>query len=141
MTLPLVVLLLLAGTVSVASAWDIFGYSSDCKFTREDAVKCFEKHVDTNHDGEISVLEIENARMRYEGRFMRAMQWLVSWKIDVRTEKIMHDCDFNHDGKFTSKDFLLASKTCIASQAGLCVVKKVCDKADYQDKHGSGWIF
>jgi hypothetical protein len=129
MTKLLIALLL----VSLAQGWSFWGYDSSCVFTRADAVACFARHVDTNKDGVISVAEVDAAKERYTGRFMRAIEWLVSWKIDIRTEKILSDCDYNHDGKFTADDFLRSYKTCVATQAGLCMIKKVCDGADAAD--------
>ena len=127
-------LLLLLPFVGLAQAWSFWGYDSSCTYSRADAVACFARHVDTNKDGVISVTEVEAAKDRYTGRLMKAIEWLVSWKIDILTEKILSDCDYNHDGKFVADDFLRSYKTCVPTQAGLCMIKKVCDGADATEK-------
>lgn len=88
------------------------------------------RYVDTNHDGVISLDELEVAQTKYVGLVLRMMKWVVSWIADTSTPTILRDCDYNHDGKFTADDFLKSYKTCMPSQAALCIVKMSCDKAD-----------
>lgn len=124
-------LFLLLAAPLAAHGWGFWGYDSACVWTRKDAVDCFKRHVDSNHDGVITVQEVDAAKERYTGRFMKALAWLVSWSIDIRTEKIVADCGFNRKlNGFTAQSFIDSAKTCISSQAGLCLVKKVCDGAD-----------
>lgn len=116
------------------NSWSFWGYSSSCTYTRQDAVKCFERHVDTNKDGIISMVEVDAARTKYTGRLFKAIEWFASWGIDISSAKILSDCDFNHDGKFTPDDFIRSYKTCVPTQAGLCIIKKVCDAADAEQE-------
>lgn len=126
---------LLLAFAGSAMAWSFMGYSSTCIYTRADAVKCFERHVDTNHDGLITVPEAEAARDKYTGKLLKALSWLVSWKIDIRTSQVIKDCGYDaHKGGFTAGGFMRAHKTCVASHAGLCLIKKVCDDADAEDE-------
>jgi len=122
---------------SIVFGWNVFGYGDSCTYTREDAIKCFKKHVDLNHDGVISVKELSTARRRYVGPLIKILQWFVSWKIDTSTKHVIRDCDYDHDGKFTADDFRKSYKTCIASQTGLCLVKQACEKAD---EHYRSWF-
>lgn len=122
---------LLSLVVVATDGWGLWGYNSNCVYTRADAVGCFARHIDTNHDGVISKEEVDAAREKYAGGFLfRTIQRLSSWVIDIRTEKILADCDYDHDGRFTPDDWMRSYKTCVASQWGLCVIKKFCDAAD-----------
>jgi hypothetical protein len=136
--MPLILPLTLLLTLPLVSGWGFWGYDPNCAWTRKDAVECFRRHVDTNHDGVITIPEVDAAKERYTGRFMKALAWLVSWSVDVRTEKIVSDCGFDPKLKgFTAQSFINSAKTCIASQAGLCLVKKVCVDADEAEKEAA----
>ncbi len=73
----------------------VLGYDEHCSYTREDAIKCFAKYVDTNKDGVISLDELENAQTKYVGIVLRMMKWVVSWIADTSTPTILRDCDYN----------------------------------------------
>ena len=138
-------LLLLLLLPLVVNGWGLWGYSSNCVYTRADAVACFARHIDTNKDGVISVDEVNAARDKYAGGFLfKTIERLTSWVIDIRTEKILSDCDYDHDGKFTPNDWMLSYKTCVSSQWGLCAIKKFCDAADgpvmKEVKEPKSWI-
>lgn len=117
--------------VSTADAWSFMGYGTTCgKWDREDAITCMAKYVDTDHDNVISRKELSAARKRYGGKLLQFASWAASWvHIDVSTKKVLADCDFNHDGQFTPSDFRSATKTCLPTQASLCMLKKACDRA------------
>lgn len=124
----MMLLLFLATSAHALSWWGWTNYDPHCKYSRMDAVQCFEKYVDLNHDGVITANEVEAAKTRY---ITGAFKWflrIISWEVDTSTAKIFHDCDYNHDGKFTQDDFIKSKKTCIPTQAGLCMIKYVCDR-------------
>lgn len=56
--------------------------------------------------------------------------FLLSWAVDTRTEIILRDCDYNHDGVFTADDFRKSKDRCMPSQISLCLVQMVCKNAD-----------
>ncbi len=92
------------------------------------AVDCIARYVDTNHDDIVTVAEVDSAVERYSGLFLKMLERLVSWEIDISTPKIMHDCGANDRGEFTEKEFLhgRASKTCMPTQQALCMFEVVC---------------
>lgn len=136
---------LLVAAAGVARAnW--FLPEDTCKWTREDAIACIGQHVDTNHDGWVSREELKEARTRYAGSagrwLMSGLGWIqrrFSVGIDTSAKKVFEDCDYDHDGKLTSDDFRKADKTCLPSQMALCMLKKVCDKADANQAPGWGF--
>jgi len=108
----------------------LLGYDEHCTYTREDAIKCFAKYIDLNKDQRIDVTELEYAKQKYLGWALKMLQWVVSWAIDTRTSKILHDCGAGEKGYFTADDFRRTAKSCMPSQVAMCMVKTVCDKAD-----------
>jgi EF hand len=137
----LLVALLIMLAVGARANW--FLPDDTCKWTREDAITCIGRHVDTNHDGWVSRAELASARTRYTGSaahwLMSGLGWLqrnLSVGIDVSAKKVFADCDYDHDGKLTPDDFRKSDKTCLPSQTALCMLKKVCDKADAHQKPG-----
>lgn len=117
---------------SVSHGLCIFGYCNTCKYTRKDAVHCFSRHVDLNHDGMITVAEIDVAREKYINGFLKRIFLFIKWwgEIDTSTEKLIKDCSLNHGTVFTARDWMGTAKTCVATQFGMCLIKKVCDDAD-----------
>lgn len=111
----------------------ILGYDEHCAYTREDAIKCFAKHLDTNHDHVIDLKELEAAKQKYVGWAIKLIEWVVSWKIDTSTERIMHDCGAGTKGYFTADDFRRTAKSCMPSHEAMCMIKAVCDKVDKQE--------
>jgi hypothetical protein len=135
------ILLLFVVTIQ---AWSVFGFGNSCKFEREDAIVCFKKYVDINHDNVISIAELDRARTKYETFALKEAEALLKFRIvkywlgeiNITTAKVVEDCDYNHDGKFTTEDFRKATKTCLPSKYGLCLLKKVCDEAArVENKH------
>jgi len=127
---------------TLSRAWSIFGYGNSCEFDREDAITCFKKYVDINHDNVITVKEIERARRKYETFALKEAESILKFRvvrywlgdINITTAKVVEDCDYNHDGKFTTEDFRKATKTCLPNKYGLCLLKKVCDQASEMEK-------
>ena len=106
-----------------------------CNFSRDDALACIERHIDTDRDGRVSPTEVRMARRRYGGTTLKAVAWILSWfHIDLSTKKIMTDCGAGKDGYMTKEGWEKSSKTCLPSSWGLCQLKKVCDYADGQEK-------
>ena len=131
-------LLVLLLVLPLVRGWAFMGYDPACVWTRKDAVECFKRHVDTDHNGVITVKEVDAAKERFTGRFMKTLAWIISWSIDIRTEKIVADCGFDHKiNGFTAQGFMDSAKSCIPSQAGLCLVKKVCVDADEAEKEAA----
>lgn len=112
----------------------VLGYDENCHYTREDAIKCFAKYIDTNHDQKIDLEELEAGKEKYLGWALKMLQWVASWAIDTSTPKIMHDCGAGTKGYFTADDFRRTAKSCMPSQVALCMVKMVCDSADKKNK-------
>lgn len=112
----------------------LLGYDEHCTFTREDAIRCFAKYIDTNHDQKIDLKELEVAKSKYLGWALKMLQWVASWAIDTSTPKIMHDCGAGTKGYFTADDFRRTAKSCMPSQEAMCMVKMVCDKADKNEE-------
>lgn len=116
-------------------AWsfvELLGLDS-CGWDRKnptEAIQCFANHFDTDHNGEISVAEVEAAREKYGGWLLKAISYLVSWKLDVSTESALRECDPDHDGIFTEKDFRESYKTCLPTPIAFCLLKRACDRMD-----------
>ncbi len=136
-------LLCLLFIIRFAEGWSIFGFGNSCKFTREDAIVCMQKYVDTNHDNVITIPELEAARNKYEGFALKTAEAILKWRIaryflgdiNVTTAKVIQDCDYNHDGKFTPGDFRRATKTCLPNRYGMCLLHKVCLQAEEDALH------
>jgi hypothetical protein len=120
---------------SVVLGWGFGGLEfGSCAFTREDAITCFRKYVDTNHNGSIDKHELDAAIKKYGGSVINgartAMSWMPSFmKIDLSAATIIKNCDYDHDGKFTPDDFRKSKHTCLPTQWNLCQVKGACDRA------------
>jgi hypothetical protein len=129
--------------ISTTFGWSFFGYGNSCVFTREDAITCFKKYVDLNHDNVITVEELELAKNKYEGfALKKAEAFLKSpivryfvGDINTTTAKVIQDCDYNHDGIFTPDDFRLSTKTCLPNRYGMCLLHKVCETAAEEAFH------
>lgn len=135
-------LLLLAVLFPSALAW----FGTDCKWTREDAIRCIERHVDADKNGWVSPQELRAARKKYSGSAAKwastGLGWLqrnLNIGIDVSTKTTFKNCDADHNGKLTAEDFRHSAKTCLPTQTSLCLLKKVCDKADAHEKPGWGF--
>lgn len=114
--------------------WYVLGYDEHCAYTREDAIQCFAKYLDTNHDHVIDLAELEAAKEKYVSWALKLIQKVVSWDIDTSTETIMKNCGAGSKGYFTPDDFRRTHKSCMPSQQAMCMVKAVCDKADKQQR-------
>jgi hypothetical protein len=107
----------------------LLGYDEHCTYTREDAIKCFAKYIDTNKDETIDLHELEIAKTKYLGWALKLIQWVASWQIDVSTHKIMEDCGAGTKGYFTADDFRRTKHSCMPSHEAMCMVKMVCETA------------
>ena len=107
-----------------------FWPSSNCGWTREDVIKCAQKHIDTNKDGKISLSEVRVARQKYGGWVMKVLNWMSHSAVESITKNLLRDCDVDKDGYLESDDFRKSAKTCLPTEFDLCIVKMACDKAD-----------
>jgi hypothetical protein len=133
-------LILLATTVS-AWRWpslenvgiSLMGFDSTdtCGYTRDDALLCIARYVDTNHDKEISASEFEHAKETYLPRQARMAAWVARrMGYDVSIKDVMYGCDINHDNHLTLSDWEHGAKKCLPGKADLCKLKTVCDIAE-----------
>ena len=107
-----------------------WSHEPECEFTRDDALQCIRRFVDTNHDDKISLDELEAARSKYMTGFQKAGAWVASWFTDdFSNETILRNCDYDKDGVFTPHDFEQATEKCLPDQHALCLLKGACDKA------------
>jgi Ca2+-binding EF-hand superfamily protein len=113
------------------------GFNKHCKFSREDAITCFSTYVDANHDGKITVEEIDEARTKYSGWSIWAVEKVAGWWVNTSTAVMIQDCDYDHDGVFTPEDFRRSYEHCVPNQYSLCLVEMVCTKAKrmWDDEH------
>lgn len=123
--------------------WGIRETFGMCTFTRQDAVDCMRKYVDTNHDDKLSLIEMRIAKKRFLPYSLQAAGWLAKkFHIDTSIRSAMRDCRvhpvvprkgktlMDKDLTFGPDDFLKTGKTCLPSQWALCQLKKVCDNAE-----------
>lgn len=116
-------LLLFLVTFSQASWWP---FDESCEFTRDDALKCMISKVDLNHDGKITIEEIDQAKKKMlSGKIGTILRGFL-WTFRITNEKILHDCDYNGDGVFTPEDFRLSTRSCLPKKWHLCQLKKIC---------------
>lgn len=114
--------------------WYMLGYDEHCTYTREDAIQCFAKYLDTNHDHVIDLAELEAAKQKYVSWALKLIEKVVAWEIDTSTETIMKNCGAGTKGYFTPDDFRRTKHSCMPSQEAMCMVKAVCEKADKQQR-------
>ena len=79
----------------------------ECKYTRDQALKCFEHYIDNNNDNRISRREMQYAINHYLSRSQQQMF--------ISADDFLHDCDRNRDGYVTTDDFEKSQKKCLAS--------------------------
>lgn len=124
-----------------ARGFRFWGFDSNCAWSRQDAVECMRRHVDTDRDDAISIAELDAARNKFEGAVLKTLEWFVGWGIDTSTKKVLEDCGgYPHNRTWTErelralrltiKQFLRNKKTCLPTQISLCMLKFVCDRAD-----------
>ncbi len=123
-------MLLLVILVPLVSGWGLWGYGNNCGVKRSDVIPCFATHIDSNRDGILSLEEIETAKDKYSTGIMSIVERVLQYKVDASAKKLLEDCDANHDGVFTTEDWMASVKHCIPTQLGMCLLKKVCDNAD-----------
>lgn len=78
--------------------------------SREDALDCFYKKSDTNHDGRISISELTHAIDHYLPWYKR-----IPFKTFGGVGRIMSDCDANGDGFLTKSESVLTKRSCLDS--------------------------
>lgn len=108
-----------------------FDTSDTCGYTRDDALLCIAKYVDTNGDREISEAEFEHARDTYLPRQARAAHWIAhKLGFDVTMADVKYGCDIDHDNRLTLSDWENGAKKCLPGKGDLCKLKTVCDIAE-----------
>lgn len=93
--LAYLLVLLLVSSVRGSVQSYLLGFDENCVYTREDAIQCFSKYgfffvflfyrvdanmnryVDTDHNGVISLKELEAAQKNYVGWALKLLKWVV----------------------------------------------------------------
>ena len=76
--------------------------------TKEESLECFYKTADKNKDGRISKHELSRAIDRHLPWWQR-----VPFKLFGGIERVMTDCDANHDGYLTKAESYDMKDTCL----------------------------
>ena len=76
--------------------------------SKENALDCFYKKADIDHDGRISRNELRKSIDNY-------LPWYKRWPFKTfgGISRIMRDCDANRDGYLTKKEAYELDKTCL----------------------------
>ena len=76
--------------------------------TKKKAIECFYSKADLNHDNQIDKDELSKAIDEY-------LPWYESWPFHMfgGIDRILKDCDANHDGILTAKEAYFMQKTCL----------------------------
>lgn len=90
-------------------AFIIFETCADCP-SRENALDCFYKVADQNNDGVINRQELSHAIGSRLPWWKNAAFYLFGG-----FQRIINDCDFNHDNKLTKEESLQMTDTCMES--------------------------
>lgn len=107
-----------------------FDAGDTCGFTRDDALQCIAKYVDTNGDREISADEFEHAKKEYLPKQAQMARWIARrLGYDVTIKDVMYGCDVNKDGHLTLSDWQDGAKVCLPGKGDLCKFSTVCDIA------------
>lgn len=142
---PLVLFLLVTLPAALAWRWpgleklgiSLMGFdaSDTCGYTRDDALLCIAKYVDTNGDKEISAAEFEAAKRAYLPRQARMAAWVARrMGYDISIADVMKGCDVDGDGRLTLSDWEHGEKVCLPGAADLCKMQTVCKIAENMNK-------
>jgi len=114
----LLFLVLLDAVVPVASSG-----TSTCKYTRKQCAECAERYVDADGDGAICREEITQALDAVVGPFESLVElWYTP-------DYVMRQCDWDHDGFITMKDFEGSERDCLHTcTARTILFETVCDR-------------
>lgn len=116
-----------------AALWALgFNQGDECGFSRKDALVCLQKHVDTDHDGHITLEELDRAREMFLPRRARAAAFVAKNLFHAPTddESIMRACDADGNGTLEEKDWWDSEKKCLPHEADLCLLKELCVRAE-----------
>lgn len=97
-----------------------------CRYTRQDAVACVLRNIDTNRDARVTVAEIDAFRAKALWFYERALAW-VARETD---EKIMSRCDVNGDGVVDMFDFARNEHTCMRHCGDRVRFMNLCTRLD-----------
>ena len=97
-----------------------------CTFTRDDGLACLTKFVDVSpKDGAISRSEVDLALKTYSSYLVRkTVRWIGG------IERIMKDCDHDHNGLITAKDWIDSKNTCMPFKKNMCQLEWFCKRAE-----------
>lgn len=110
--------------LSEARSWFPPVWSKDCSYTREDSFKCLEKYVDVDpKDGQITPKEVKEALDKYLPSYLKPMFWFIG------ISKIFEDCDYDHNGVITPRDWMLSEKKCMHTKESWCTMQWFCEGA------------
>ena len=124
------ILLFIVCVISVnALSWMPPLYTTNCGFTRADALNCVLKYGDTNKDGKLTRPEIKHALDVLVPNWIKKLSWFTG----VTVDQTMSDCDYNEDGVITVSDWtedgLQDKPKCMPTKKNLCTFQWFCEHA------------
>lgn len=93
--------------VHSASCWSMWKHEEPdvCTPSREEATACARKYVDTDHDGLVTVKELDAAR----DRNLSWLERMISSIAAESNERILAKCDVDGDGFISEQDFAMTN--------------------------------
>ncbi len=124
MTKSLILIVALVVITVNCTSWFPPRHDKKCGYTRSDALACVLEYGDLNHDGKLTVDELDHALDALVPSYLKTLKWVGI----VSVKKIMKDCDYDKNGILTPRDWQLSNKTCMPKQEDLCKFKWFCDR-------------
>jgi hypothetical protein len=119
-------------SLSESRSWLPPVWDESCMYTRDDVYKCLKKYVDVNpKDNQITKKEIDDAMDKYMSTWMKPLFWLSSG-----SEGIMENCDADHNGVITPRDWEESKDKCLPFKRNFCSVQWFCEGAEEEEKNG-----
>ncbi|MDB9801148.1 hypothetical protein OAB94_02100 [Flavobacteriaceae bacterium] len=109
--------------VTVNCSWFPPNNDTSCEYTRADALACIEKYGDLDKDTKLTNNEINHAISALVPMYIRVGAFFKG----INLNRVMKDCDYDHDGVLTPRDWELSKKTCMPRKQDLCKFKWFCD--------------
>lgn len=95
-----------------------------CRYQRQDAIDCGERYVDLNHDHDITIDEVREAR-----KWLNWWETFFSWFAES-PEQSMRNCGATPEGRITPADFEAHKDTCMNSCFKVeSAIERVCNRA------------